>query len=118
LFAGCVRGVTQAAAHRPTFAGLLDDTVKLLVWTCRRHLINGDDEDLLTGPTWLAQRLQAPATRALAGDILTVAVREAQRAVEADPELEPHYAAGLALIARFERSTRRLLDGPEHLAAA
>jgi hypothetical protein len=89
-----------------------------MVYACRRALLNADDEERTTGPTWLAERLWAPATRDLAADILTAAASEARRIVDADPELDGHFAACLALIADFEADTRRRLRERGRLAAA
>jgi hypothetical protein len=97
---------------------ILDDAVKLMVWACKRQVLTGDDEELRTGPEWLARNLYEAPTRPLSKDIVTVAVHEARRAVDEDPELDGHYAVCLELLAAFDADTRTLLDECDRYAAA
>jgi hypothetical protein len=113
-----VSAVTEARRRRAYPGCILDDATKLMVWACKRQLLTGDDEELRSGPGWLARSLHDAPSRPLAQDIVTLAVVEARRAVEVDPELEGDYAACLQLLAAFEADTRALLDEHDRYAAA
>jgi hypothetical protein len=94
------------AATRGHGRRVVDEAVKLIVWAVRRALLLDDPTELDEGPPWLALRL---AGCALAADVVTLAHREAVRALDADDELAADYAAALALAAGFADDCRRAL---------
>jgi hypothetical protein len=79
------------------------------VWAAERAALYGDDEELRTGPAWLARRLAQPPLRVVGADVLTLAGREARRRL-AERELDRRtWTAQLAAAAEFESRARTRL---------